>query len=71
MTTLNSFYIFAIIYGFGYAGVMTTILVCVRVIIPLSRRATALGIVTLFGWVGHAIGGAQGEFLYDLTEFIP
>jgi len=38
--------------------------------IPLSRRATALGIDTLFGWVGHAIGGAQGEFLYDLTEFI-
>ncbi len=67
MTTLNSFYIFAIIYGFGYAGVMTTILVCVRVLIPISSRATALGIVTLFGWVGHAIGGSQGGFFYDLT----
>ena len=65
--SLNSFYIFVIVYGFGYSGVMTGILVCVRVLTPLSRRASALGIVTLFGWVGHAIGGYQGGYFYDLT----
>ena len=65
--TLDGFYIFAVIYGFGYAGVMTGILICVRVMTPLARRATALGIVTMFGWVGHAVGGYQGGFLFDLT----
>ena len=65
---LNSFYIFAVVYGFGYAGVMTGLLVCVRVLTPLSRRASALGIVGMFGWIGHAIGGYQGGFFFDLTQ---
>jgi MFS family permease len=65
--TLDVFYIYAIIYGFGYAGVMTTVLVCVRVLTPLARRASALGIVTLFGWFGHAIGGYQGGYFFDIS----
>ena len=65
--TLDNFYIFAVVYGFGYGGVMTGILVCVRVLSPLSRRASALGIVILFGWLGHAIGGYQGGVFFDLT----
>jgi len=58
---------FAVVYGFGYGGVLTGILVCVRVLTPLSRRASALGIVILFGWLGHAIGGYQGGYFFDLT----
>ena len=65
--TLNGFYIFAVIYGFGYAGVMTGILVCVRVLTPFARRASALGIVMVFAWLGHGIGGYQGGFFFDLT----
>ena len=65
--TLNGFYIFAVIYGFGYAGVMTSILVCVRMLTPLSRRAFALGIVTMFAWLGHGIGGYQGGYFFDQT----
>ncbi len=65
--SLNSFYIFAIIFGFGYAGVMTGLLVCVRMLTPLSRRASALGIVLLFAWLGHGIGGYQGGLFFDLT----
>jgi MFS family permease len=64
---LNSFYLYAVIYGFGYAGVMTGILVCVRVLIPPAHRASALGIVIMFAWLGHAIGGYQGGFFFDLT----
>jgi len=64
---LDMFYVLAVIYGFGYAGVMTTILVCVRVLIPATRRAFTLGVVTLFAWFGHAIGGYQGGFFFDLT----
>lgn len=65
--SLRAFYIYAIVYGFGYAGVMTGVLVSIRVLTPPSRRASALGIVMMFGWFGHAIGGYQGGVLYDLT----
>lgn len=67
MDTLTGFYIFAMIYGFGYAGVMTTLLVSVRVMVPLSRRASALGFVMMFAYLGHAIGGYQGGFFFDIT----
>ncbi len=64
---LEIFYIYAIIYGFGYAGVMTGVLVSMRMLTAPSMRASALGIVTMFGWFGHAIGGYSGGLLYDLT----
>lgn len=66
MKSLSAFYLMAVVYGFGYAGVMTGLLVCVRALTPLSRRASALGIVVFFGWLGHAIGGYQGGFFFDL-----
>jgi MFS family permease len=64
---LKMFYVYASIYGFGYAGVMTGVLVSIRMLTPPSRRAWAFGIVSMFGWFGHAIGGYQGGVLYDLT----
>jgi hypothetical protein len=67
MQTLDAFYLFAPIYGFGYAGVMTGIVICVRALTPLSRRAVALGIVTMFAWFGHGIGGYQGGLFFDFT----
>ncbi|MCP5368169.1 MAG: MFS transporter [Hyphomicrobiales bacterium] len=67
MHDLPSFYALAVIYGFGYAGIMTSILVCVRELIPPARRAFAMGAVGLFGWLGHGIGGYQGGFFFDLT----
>jgi len=63
---LNAFYGFAAIFGFGYAGVMTGLLVTVRALIPASRRASALGIVMVSAWLGHAIGGYQGGYFFDM-----
>jgi MFS family permease len=65
--SLRYFYIYAVIYGFGYAGVMTGVLVSIRALTPTAKRAWAMGIVTMFGWFGHAIGGYQGGVTYDLT----
>jgi MFS family permease len=67
LRSLNAFYVYAIIYGFGYSGVMTGILTSVRVLTPADRRATAMGVIGMFAWFGHAIGGYQGGLLYDLT----
>ena len=65
--TLQGYYIFAIIYGFGYAGVMTGILVSARVLTPASKRASVLGIVLFFAYLGHGVGGYQGGYFFDLT----
>jgi MFS family permease len=67
LETLDAFYLFAVVYGFGYAGVMTGVIVCVRALTPFSQRATALGVVTFFAWIGHAVGGYQGGLFFDLT----
>ena len=65
--TLREFLIFSVVYGFAYAGVMTSILVTVRALTPARNKATWMGIVLSFAWLGHAFGGFQGAFAYDLT----
>jgi MFS family permease len=64
---LRSFYIFAPVYGFGYAGVMTGVLVTARALTPASRRAGSMGIILAFAWLGHGLGGFQGGYVFDLT----
>ncbi len=65
---LTEFYVYAVIYGFGYAGVMTAVLVTVRNLTAPARRASSMGIVLAFGYMGHGLGGWQGGFFYDLTS---
>jgi predicted MFS family arabinose efflux permease len=65
--TLREFLLFSVVYGFAYAGVMTSILVTVRALTPAHNKATWMGIVLSFAWLGHAFGGFQGAFAYDLT----
>jgi predicted MFS family arabinose efflux permease len=64
---LDTLYVFAPIYGFGYAGVMTGLLVTTRALTPASRRASSTGVILAFAWLGHGIGGYQGGLFYDLT----
>jgi len=67
INSLDALYVFAAIYGFGYAGVMTGVLVTIRALTPVSRRAGATGIILAFAWLGHGIGGYQGGLFFDLT----
>ncbi len=67
MSGLTGFYVYAVIYGFGYAGVMTGVLITTRSLTPPSRRASSTGIVLAFAWLGHGLGGWQGGLFYDLT----
>jgi MFS family permease len=64
---LSLLYVFAPIYGFGYAGVMTGVLTTIRVLTPANRRAGASGIILAFAWAGHGLGGFLGGFFFDLT----
>ncbi|MCG6857115.1 MAG: MFS transporter [Salaquimonas sp.] len=65
--SLGLFYGYAMVYGFGYAGVMTGVLVSIAALTHPSKRGTVMGVVTMFGWFGHANGGYLGGWLYDLT----
>lgn len=67
MYQLDSFYIYAIVYGFGYAGVMTTVLVTVQNHTAPARRASSMGIVLAFAFLGHGFGGWQGGYFFDVT----
>lgn len=67
-TSLRGFMIFGIIYGFAYAGVMTSVLVSVRALTPAHRRGAFMGFILSFAWLGHAIGGYQGAAAFDLTQ---
>jgi MFS family permease len=64
---IAALHIFAAVYGFGYAGVMTGMLTTIRALTPETRRAGATGLILAFAWVGHGLGGFSGGALYDLT----
>ena len=46
---------------------MTSVLVTARVLTPASRRATLMGVILAFAWLGHGVGGFQGGFFFDFT----
>lgn len=60
-------YVFAAVFGVVYSGVMTSILVCVRAMIPARMNARAMGIVGFFAMIGMGFGGYQGGLVFDLT----
>jgi MFS family permease len=65
--SLRGFLIFGVVYGFAYAGVMTSLLVSARALTPAHRRGALMGVILAFGWLGHAVGGYQGAAAFDLT----
>ena len=65
--SLPLFLVFAPIYGFGYAGVMTTILASLKALMPAAHRASTTGIVLASAWIGHGFGGYAGGALFDWT----
>jgi len=64
---LDSFFLYGAVYGFGYAGVMTALLVTVRNLTAPAHRASSMGVILAFAYIGHGIGGWQGGLFYDLT----
>ena len=60
-------YLIAIVFGFTYSGVMSTILVCTRMMVSANYAARAMSITSFFGWFGMGAGGFMGGYLFDLT----
>lgn len=57
----------SILFGFGFAGVMTCLLICAREAAPLRLSGTAMSVVTTAGWIGMGLGGYQAGLFYDFT----
>ena len=57
----------SVLFGFGFAGVMTCLLICAREAAPLRLSATAMAIVSTAGWLGMGLGSYQAGALYDIT----
>ncbi len=67
MSSLTGFYILVVLFGLANSGVMTCLMVCVQDTIPVHRRGMAIGIITLFAWIGMGLGGFQGGVFFDRT----
>lgn len=67
MDSLAGFYIMAVLFGLGFSGVMTCVIICVQRLTPVQSRGISQALVSLFAWIGMGLGGWQGGFLFDLT----
>jgi MFS family permease len=63
-----SFMVLSALFGFGFAGNMTCLSLCVRQAVPASRFGGALGAVMMIAWAGMATGGYVGGALFDLSR---
>ena len=57
----------SVLFGFGFAGVMTCLLICAREAAPLRLSAFAMAAVATVGWVGMGFGSYQAGFFYDIS----
>ena len=62
-----SLYLLAVIFGFTYSGVMSSILVCVRMMVSALFSARAMSVTSFFGWTGMGLGGFFGGLFYDMN----
>ncbi|MEM9621050.1 MAG: MFS transporter [Pseudomonadota bacterium] len=60
-------YSLAIFFGFFYSGVMSSIMVCTRMMVGGEYAGRAMSVTSFFGWIGMGMGGFLGGYLFDLT----
>lgn len=63
----TALYLLAVFFGFTYSGVMSSILICTRMMVSARFAGRAMSITSFFGWGGMGIGGFLGGYYFDLT----
>lgn len=63
-----SFMALSALFGFGFAGNMTSLSLCVREAVPACRFGGAIGAVMMVAWAGMALGGYAGGVLFDFSR---
>jgi MFS family permease len=64
---LPSLYGLAVIFGFGFSGVMTSLILCIRDAVPPRAAGLSTALVTMFAWFGMGSGGYLGGYCFDLS----
>ena len=62
-----SIIVLSAVFGFGFAGNMTCLILCVRKEAPAAQFGGAIGLVMFVAWLGMGVGGYLGGALFDLT----
>lgn len=55
------------VFGFGFAGNMTCLILCVRDEAPADSFGGAIGLVMFVAWAGMGVGGYLGGALFDIS----
>jgi MFS family permease len=63
----TALYLLAIFFGFTYSGVMSSLLICTRMMVSARFAGRAMSITAFFGWGGMGMGGFVGGYFYDVT----
>jgi len=61
-------YLLAVAFGFGFGGVMTALVLCVRAAVPPRVAGFAMAVVGLLAWGGMGIGGYEAGYCFDVTR---
>lgn len=64
---LAALYAVSVLFGLGYGGINICYAVLVREFLPPAESGRRLGIVTLFGAMGMALGGGLAGYIFDAT----
>ncbi|MEH6524557.1 MAG: MFS transporter [Sneathiella sp.] len=67
ITNLVGLYGLAVVFGFFYSGVMTSLIVNLQAMTPPRMTGRAMGFGVFFGMIGMGLGGFLGGYIYDLT----
>ena len=66
LISTTTIYVMAALFGFTYSGVMSSILVCTRMMVPANYGARAMSLTSFFGWIGMGLGGFLGGYFFDI-----
>jgi MFS family permease len=67
LTSMWSIYLIAALFGVVYSGVMSSIVISVRMMVPPRMSARGMGFCTSFGMIGMGLGSFIGGYLFDQT----
>ena len=66
LSSPTGIYLLAAFFGFTYSGVMSSILVCTRMMVSAKYGARAMSLTSFFGWIGMGLGGFLGGYFFDI-----
>ena len=66
LSSPTGIYLLAAFFGFTYSGVMSSILVCTRMMVSAKYGARAMSLTSFFGWIGMGLGGFLVGYFFDV-----